>query len=136
MKQPSAAPSTDFTRGWELLGHFLQMLRASFLRHITASVFVGLIFGTLWLARDLGPDRLGRLPRYVVVEIRGSPARFRERDRVDGRPSRFLLQQFSLRAGASALLAFFAGALLIVRHGRTIRERKRLRGVELRERVH
>ena len=135
MNQPSRAPSTDFTRGWELLGHFLQMLKASFLRHVAASLCVGLTWAALWLVRDLGPERAAELPRYVALETQRSPARFGERDRFDGRPLPFLLQQLALRAGAMSAIAFLLGAVLVARHGRTIRERKRLRGVELRERV-
>src|SRR5687767_3043475 len=105
--QPSSPASTDFTRGWELFSHFLQMLKTSLLRHLITSFLIGAALGSIWFARGLGAERVRRLPRYAVLELKNSPARFDERDLFDQRPFPFLVQQWALRSVTVGAIAFF-----------------------------
>src|SRR5688500_12283314 len=122
-EKPTTGPSTDFTRGWELFGHFLSMLKASLARHLLASAFVGVLIGSALFCGQLGSARPQALVRYAAAEIREAPDRVQMRREFDGRPPRFLLQQWFLRVLLVGGLSFAFGSLLIVRHGGSIRKR-------------
>lgn len=123
-------PSSDFTRGWELIAHFLLMLRASLLRHIIASLALAVIAGFLWFQAGVR-DREASLARYAYFAATNDPACAVEQRRFDGRTVPFLAKQWGIRVAAVGLLAFCLGSLIVARQGRMIRQRKLLRGVEL-----
>ncbi len=121
---------TSFVRGFDTFSNFLTLFRAGLRRWLITSALLGIIFGLLWTAMDLGPLVL-HLPKYVLVHVL-KPVHLPQ-----------YLTLFSdrtipslLRVTAGRILIVFLFilplfGLLITRHGGRIMKGERMRGARL-----
>ncbi len=129
-----------YTRGWETVGHYLAMLRASVRTHFFLSVFLGLLAGSGWFYWGQGEAVRGNLFQYmkagILAGISGQrPASFdlgegpielasgvvyqRLREQVfGGRSCGFLARQWAFRVVSCLLFFGLLSFLLVARFGR------------------
>jgi type IV conjugative transfer system coupling protein TraD len=129
-----------YTRGWETVGHYLAMFRASVRTHLFLSLFLGLTVGSAWFYRSESPSSRGALFQYLKAGAlagisAGRPASFDLGDgpvslasRVayehfkeevfGGRSCGFLARQWAFCVAAWLLLFGLLSFLLVSRFGR------------------
>lgn len=140
----------QWTRGWEVLGHWFAMARASLVRHVWLSLVLGAIAGGLWfysaLARNAaalpdylkctisaearGPQGVGLYSHAGGRRTHGDACRILA-EQFGGRTVGFVGKQLAARVLMTAAVAFLLLGFLLVWYGRTLTEHKRLRGVEI-----
>ncbi len=140
--------AATFTRGWETLGHFLAMLRASVRRHLVVSVACGLVGGSAWWLSDFArSSTLSALGQRVLVEAQstllpsltepkqahGSPNSGPRNVALGGRSLSFITRQWATCVLLAVGVVWVLLAIFVVRYGQSQLGTSHQRGAWLRD---
>jgi len=146
-------PGSTYTRGWETVRHYSQMLKASIIANVLVALVFGLVAGGIWFYSSLDRSARSHLGEYIKVsasawisesrEIEFDPGTGTEKavagDAVEilqtkffgDRSLGFLLRQAAFRVSICVLLMSLLTAFFVSRHGGRLGLDRRRRGAHV-----
>ena len=150
MRRKKVSPGSKYTRGWESIGHYLSMLKSSIKLNIIISIFLGMLFGSIWFYIVIEKDAGSNIPQYVKASVLETLSSTKKADYdlgegykkyssgeayqrlyrgvYRGRSIGFVVKQYAFKVLFFVTLFLFLTAFLISRHGRKMTEDERRRG--------
>jgi len=146
-------PGSTYTRGWETVRHYSQMLKASIIANVFVALFFGLLVGSAWFYSGLDREAKSHLGMYLKVsgaawvsesrtvdyDLGNGPEKVAAGEARDvlrarffgGRSFGFLLRQAVFRVSICVLLMALLTAFFVSRHGGRLGLDRRRRGAHV-----